>query len=92
MSGARPAFGGAAVVCCVHDREKRQVTDPEDVRTLGAALGITYDSRKHKIHTCACCGNLFVTGDDTPRLCDICMGPTRHQLGGPLPEPRGVID
>jgi hypothetical protein len=90
-TGVRLALSGVAKVHCVHDREKRLVTDPEDVRTLGESLGVVYDARKHKIHTCACCENLFVTGDDTPRLCDPCMGLNIHPLGGTLPEPRGVI-
>ena len=64
--GIHLSLGGVAKVYCVHDREKRQVTDPEDVRTLGASLGIVYDARKHKIHTCACCSNLFVASTTHP--------------------------
>jgi hypothetical protein len=91
MNGVRLSLGGVAKVYCVHDREKRQVTDPEDVGKLGASLGIVYDARKHKIHLCACCENLFVAGDDIPRLCTHCMGLNAHPLGGPLPEPKGAI-
>jgi hypothetical protein len=91
MTGFRTSLGGVAKVYCVHDREKRQVVDPEDVGTLGQSLGIIFDARKHKIHACACCENLFVASDDTPRLCDTCMGVSTHPLGGPLPEPKGAI-
>jgi hypothetical protein len=86
-AGFRVALGGAAVVCCVHDREKRIVSDPERVAWLGNAAGIIYDPRLHKLHRCACCENLFVSEDDTPRLCHICSGGLKHELGGPLPDP-----
>lgn len=91
MRGIAIGISGVAKVYCVHDREKRELTDPEDVSKLGASLGIVYDARKHKIHLCACCENLFVASDDTPRLCTQCMGVNTHPLGGPLPEPEGVI-
>ena len=86
-TGTRIGLGGVAKVFCVHDRQKRQVTDPERVRFLGRALNVQYDPRHHKLQTCACCQNLFVTPDDTPRLCDRCSGVTAHPLAAPLPEP-----
>lgn len=88
----RPVLSGVARVYCVHDREKRQVTDPEHVKFLGLVAGYVYDPKIHKLHLCACCENLFVALDDTPRLCDPCVGPLAHPLGGPLPGPKGTVD
>lgn len=87
----RPVFSGTAIVCCVHDREKRKVKTEADVAELGKAVGQVYDASQHKLHSCACCENLFVDPSDTPRFCSICNGPPRHLLGGPLPEPTGVV-
>ncbi len=83
----KPVLSGAVAVYCVHDRQKRQVTDPEHVRFLGRAVGQEYDPRRHKLQTCACCQNLFVTRDDTPTLCTVCMGHTAHKLEAPVPDP-----
>lgn len=95
MSGAaatlRVALGGTAVVCCVHDREKRKVVTEAQVAALGLQVGQVYDQRQHKLHRCACCENLFVDPTDTPRFCSACQGPLQHMLGGPLPEPTGVV-
>lgn len=93
MPGARlvPTLGGVAVVVCVHDREKRQVTDIPHVQALGRLVGVEYDPRRHKIHQCACCENLFVSDDDTPRFCTPCTAPLVHPLGGPLPDPIGAL-
>jgi hypothetical protein len=84
-------LGGRAVVHCVHDRVKREVTDPEYVAHLGRVAGNVYDPKMHKLHVCACCENLFVMLDDAPTLCSVCLGQPVHTLGGPLPAPRGVI-
>jgi hypothetical protein len=87
----RPTVSGVAVVCCVHDREKRQVRTEAHVAALGLSVGQVYDPRQHKIHECSCCQNLFVDPSDEPRLCTVCLGPLKHALGGPLPEPKGVV-
>lgn len=87
----RVALGGTAVVCCVHDREKRKVVTEAHVAQLGLQVGQLYDPAQHKLHRCACCENLFVDQTDTPRFCSVCQGPLRHPLGGPLPEPVGVV-
>jgi hypothetical protein len=85
-------LGGVATVFCVHDRQKRQVTDPEDVKKLGLSLGIVYDARKDIIHNCPCCENLFVTDNDTPTLCHPCLGISVHEVRAPLPEPTGRLN
>lgn len=93
MSGGfRPSISGVAVVCCVHDRAKRVVTDPEYAASLGRVSGQTFNARRHKLHLCACCENLFVTNDDIPRLCDPCSGNPEHKLEAPLPDPIGAIE
>ena len=86
------AFGGRAIVCCVHNRQKRQVTTERQVAELGAAVGQRYDPRQHKLHRCACCDNLFVDPTDIPRYCHACLPPPVHPLGGPLAAARGVVD
>lgn len=75
----RLALGGTAVVCCVHNREKRQITS------------LAFDPARTKLHLCSCCENLFLERTDTPMFCEGCRGPNIHPLGGPLPEPGGVI-
>ncbi len=85
--GLSVAIGGTAIVCCVHDREKRTVTTERQVAELGLQVGQLYDPTQHKIWPCACCGNLFVSVSDVPRFCSTCQGPLTHSLGGPLPEP-----
>lgn len=94
MSRSRliPTLGGVATVVCLHDRPKRQVTDIPHVQELGRSVGIEYDPRIHKVHLCACCENLFVSGDDTPRFCIPCQPPPTHQPGAPLPEPIGAVE
>jgi hypothetical protein len=84
-------LGGTAVVCCIHDREKRVVTTERDVATLGLEVGVIYDSKQHKIHLCACCQNLFVDVTDIPKYCTQCRGPNVHAQMGPLAPPRGVL-
>lgn len=90
MSELRIVLSGKAVICCPHDREKRQVTTDAQVVALGIRAGQVYDPRIHKIHRCACCGNLFVDTTDIPRFCRVCESPLVHALGGPLPDPIGV--
>lgn len=84
-------MGGTAVVCCVHDREKRQVVTERQVAELGLEVGMLYDPKQHKLHMCACCSNLFVDPSDEPRYCSSCQAPLVHALGGPLAEPLGVV-
>ena len=87
----RIVLGGTAQVCCVHDREKRVVTTEAQVAALGLEAGILYDPRIHKLQRCACCDNLFFDPSDEPRYCSVCQRPLVHPLGGPLPEPKGVV-
>lgn len=91
VTGFNLQAGGVAVVCCVHDREKRQVTTDTQVAELGRTVGQTYDPRQHKLHHCACCQNLFVDPTDTPRYCHQCQGPLRHRPAGALPDPTGEV-
>jgi hypothetical protein len=91
MTGFSMSVGGTAVVCCVHDREKRQVTTEAHVAELGRQVGQVYDPRQHKLHMCACCQNLFVDPTDIPRFCRSCQGPLRHEQPGPLPDPIGEV-
>jgi hypothetical protein len=79
MPGFAPAFAGTAVVCCVHNREKRRVTD------------LAFDPTREKLHQCACCENLFTERTDTPMFCRQCRGAAVYELGGPLPDPTGVL-
>lgn len=83
--------GGVAVVCCVHDRPKRQITTETEVAELGLTVGQIYDPKQHKIHKCGCCENLFVDPTDIPRFCRVCEGPVEHELRGPLPNPIGEV-
>ena len=78
-ASVQPAFGGTAVVCCPHNREKRKLTD------------IAFNASVTKVHQCACCENLFLEPSDTPMLCSGCRRPPVYALGGPLPSPKGVI-
>lgn len=87
----RPVLGGTALVCCIHDRAKREVTTESEIAAIGAAVGQVYDPTQHKIHLCACCENLFVDFTDIPKYCHRCRKPPVHPVGGPLPEPKGVV-
>jgi hypothetical protein len=93
VPGFQVVFSGTRVICCVHDREKRKVNTPDDVAELGLLLEppVLFDSRLHKIHRCACCDNLFIDPTDEPRFCSVCQRPLVHPLGGPLPDPIGVL-
>lgn len=86
----RPHLGGVVVVCCVHDREKRVFVDREKMIHGLQKIG-EYDPKIHLVHLCACCENLFVSLDDTPRMCDVCGTPIVFPLGGPLPTPIGEV-
>ncbi len=86
-AGAQIVLSGVAVVCCVHNREKREVIDPEHVKFLGKILGVEYDPTKHKLQVCACCENLHVRPDDTPSLCDDCQKVPTYVLHAPVPSP-----
>lgn len=92
MTGVRMVLSGTYQVCCVHDREKRVVTTEAQAAELGLAVGVVYDPRLHKLHRCACCANLFFDPSDEPRFCSVCLRPPVHKLGGPLPEPEGVVE
>lgn len=70
--GGKMALAGSAVVVCVHDRTKREVTTETQVAELGLTVGQVYDPRQHKLHTCGCCENLFVDFSDETRYCRRC--------------------
>lgn len=74
-----PVFGATAVVCCVHDRVKREVTD------------LAFDPAEFKAHLCACCENLFLRRDDVPHYCQQCGGRPVHPLAAALPDPIGEV-
>ncbi len=90
--GPRAVWGGTAVVCCVHDVQKRQTTTEAHVFALGLESGIIFDPKQHKIHKCTCCENLFVDPSDEPMYCHTCRGPFVHAPAGPIPLPGGVVD
>jgi len=73
------AIGGTAVVCCVHNREKRSVTE------------MAFNPKLTSIHLCSCCENVFCERSDTPMFCPACRGENVHPLGGPLAAPRGRV-
>lgn len=91
MNGVRLVLGGTAQVYCVHDRRKREVVTEAQVAELGLEVGIVYDPKQHKLQVCSCCSNLFFDPSDEPRFCAVCKGPLVHPLGGPLPDPGGVV-
>jgi hypothetical protein len=79
MTDLKATITGTAVVCCVHDRVKREIVDLE------------FDPHAHKVHLCACCENLFLRRDDIPHYCPQCGGRPVYHLGGPLPDPIGEV-
>lgn len=81
------AVSGSAVVCCVHDRPKREITTEAQVAELGLRVGQIYNPRQHRLWLCACCQNLFVDPTDQPRLCHQCQRAPGHPLEAPLPTP-----
>ena len=81
-------------MCCPHDRRKREVVSEEQVQAIGIAAGILDPALRQphiKTHECSCCQNLFVADGTEPRYCHACRKPPKHALGGPLPEPKGVV-
>jgi predicted RNA-binding Zn-ribbon protein involved in translation (DUF1610 family) len=72
-----PVVTGTYVVVCVHNREKRQVTD------------LAYDPRLAKAHLCACCENLFLRRDDVPHYCPACGGRPVYRPAAAIPRPHG---
>ena len=89
--GVRPTMGGTAKIYCVHDRGKDEITTEAQVAELGLEVGVVYDPKIHKLFKCTCCRNLFFDISDEPKFCSVCSGRLVHGLGGPLPEPGGVI-
>ena len=89
-AGIGVALGGHAVVCCVHDRVKREITTEAQVAELGRQVGQVYNPKQHRLWLCACCENLFVDPSDEPRFCHRChTRPPVHPLNGSLPSPNG---
>jgi hypothetical protein len=84
MSGFRTAIGGTATVHCVHDRVKRELTDPDEFRILFRAA---YKRAPNVVLLCGCCGNLFESLNDTPVNCKTCSGSTVHTLEAPVSAP-----
>jgi hypothetical protein len=89
MTNFHVAVSGKAVVCCPHDRTKREITTEAQVAELGLSVGQIYDSRQHRLWTCSCCQNLFVDPTDEPRYCRTCQRRPTHQVNGQLPPPNG---
>lgn len=89
MTSINVVASGKAIVCCIHDRVKREVTTEAQVMTIGLEVGIRYDPVQHRLWRCSCCENLFVDASDEPRHCRICQIPPVHQQAGPLPKPNG---
>ena len=91
MPGIQLVLGGTAAVYCVHDRQKRQIQNPDDCMRL---LWDAYkrDFRGVKFQTCGCCENVFAAITDIPQLCHQCNGSLKHRLGGPISDPiEGVL-
>jgi hypothetical protein len=79
-SAVSVAIGGKAQVFCVHNREKRRVTE------------LAFDPAATSLHLCSCCENLFMERSDTPMFCFDCRkASTIFDLGGPLPDPHGRV-
>lgn len=91
MPGIQLVLGGTAKVYCVHDREKRLLTTPDDCLRVARAAGMALLTHP-KFHTCGCCENVFATLDDAPKLCPGCNLQNVHKLGGPIRDPiEGVL-
>ena len=91
-AGLKISLSGKAEVFCVHDRQKRQVTTDEQVFDLAKHVGFKIKAGVHHVFNCSCCDNLFVDEGTEPRYCVPCRGKPVHALGGPLAEPKGVVD
>lgn len=79
MTNFQVVASGTAVVVCVHNRIKREVTD------------LAIDTRYEKPHLCACCENLFTRPDDVPHYCPQCDGRPVYPPAAPLPAPIGEV-
>lgn len=84
-------IGGTATVYCLHDRQKRVITEEAQVLAM-APDGAKLDS-DHQIKNCQCCENLFVTDSPIDEKCLPC-DPARQRLlsqaEGGIIIPRGV--
>lgn len=90
-TGRRLVLGGTAAVFCVHDRKKREIITEEQVMELANDVGFELKKGVHFMFECSCCENLFVDEGTEPRYCLTCRKAPVHGLGGPLPEPKGVV-
>jgi hypothetical protein len=79
VNAIQTVISATAVVCCVHDREKRRVTD------------LAFDPTREKVHLCVCCENLFTRPDDIPHYCEQCGARPVHPLMAPLKQPIGEV-
>ena len=73
------AIGGTAKVYCVHNQQKREVTE------------LVFDPTATSIHLCSCCENVFLERSDVPMFCPDCRQSPTYALGGPLADPLGRI-
>jgi uncharacterized paraquat-inducible protein A len=89
MTSFSVSASGKAVVCCVHDRVKREVITEAQVMAIGLEIGIRYNPIQHKLWVCSCCENLFVDPSDEPQYCKVCQVPPVHNHTSPLPKPNG---
>lgn len=90
-TGLKIVLSGKAEVFCVHDRKKREVVTEEHVMELAKAIDFQIRPGIHFMFKCSCCENLFVDEGTEPRYCLTCRRDPVHGLGGPLPEPEGVV-
>jgi len=92
MPGIELVLGGTAAVYCVHDRQKRQIRNPDDCMRLIRDTNARLLAFGAKFQTCGCCENVFPCVTDIPQLCPGCQGHNFHKLGGPLNDPiEGVL-
>jgi hypothetical protein len=76
-SNLRGTFGGTAVVCCIHQIEKRQKVALMESDRPDAP-------KPHYAHVCSCCENMFIKLSPEASFCPACGGM-------PLPDlPEGV--
>ena len=85
------SLGGKAQVYCVHDWEKDQITTEKQLMEILKYANFKIKKGVHFIFKCSCCRNLFVDEGTEPRFCVKCRGNPVHPLGGPLPDPEGVV-
>lgn len=78
MTQIKLSLGGTAVVACIHQRVKREVT-----------TDVPFNPRTEFLQLCPCCENVFVTTTDEPFFCKQC-GDRPVPQGGLLQLPRGV--